>query len=541
MPLAGKLGSYARATFVCVGLCSRIHGLGTDLDSNPCDIFLHDWSHTASASVVHVLASQKKFDRHRRKCDGYAGRMRLLGMRYRFALGLVMSTFVVGCSGSDTTTVSGATGGAAGLGGASATGGALTSGGSSGIAQSGGAGMGGGNVTGGRASGGIAATGGAEPSGGAPPASGGSNATGGRVPTGGANTFGGVTGVGGGCSCASPPYCLSCPQNSGGSTSLGGTTGTGGATAAVSGGAVATGGKTTAGGAVATGGKTTAGGALATGGATTAGGTSATGGATGGGTSGNRSPGCGKAITRPNPNTQQTMDVQGTARTYLLDVPTSADNQTALPLIFALHGANMTNTSVVGSFNFDTRSGGKVVTVYPQGDDTSSGQRWTSNATNWTYIQNLMTYLEGQYCIDTTKVFLTGFSMGGGFTMDTACQHPDWFRAFATVEGYGPGGVTAATSPTCTNASTKAAMMIVQGTTDTTVTPAMGQASLAFWTGKNGCNSTTTTPTGAGFTSCTAYENCTSNLPVYYCTGTWVHTITTTAVGDVWAFFSSFK
>jgi hypothetical protein len=28
---------------------------------------------------------------------------------------------------------------------------------------------------------------------------------------------------------------------------------------------------------------------------------------------------------------------------------------------------------------------------------------------------------------------------------------------------------------------------------------------------------------------------------VYYCTGTWVHTITTTAAGDVWAFFSSFK
>jgi len=235
------------------------------------------------------------------------------------------------------------------------------------------------------------------------------------------------------------------------------------------------------------------------------------------------------------------MDVQGTARTYLLDVPTSADNQTALPLIFALHGANMTNTSVVGSFNFDTRSGGKAITVYPQGDDTSSGQRWTSNATNWTYIQNLMTDLENRYCIDTTKVFLTGFSMGGGFTMDTACQHPDWFRAFATVEGYGPGGVTAANNPACTNASTKAAMLIIQGSTDTTVTPAMGQASLTFWTGKNGCSSTTTTPTGAGFTSCTAYEACTSNLPVYYCTGTWNHTITTTAAGDVWAFFSSFQ
>ncbi len=69
----------------------------------------------------------------------------------------------------------------------------------------------------------------------------------------------------------------------------------------------------------------------------------------------------------------------------------------------------------------------------------------------------------------------------------------------------------------------------------------MGKASLAFWTGENGCSSTTSTPSGPGFSACTAYEDCTSSLPVYDCTGTWNHTITTTGAGDVWAFFSSFK
>ena len=460
--------------------------------------------------------------------DGNAPRMRLPGMTSRLALGFALGSFVLGCGGTDTTPAADGTGGALGVGGAPAIGGASAIGGSSNAAQTGGtaSGVGGGNFTGGNAAtGGAIATGGANPTGGAPAATGGVNATGGAAPTGGTNATGG-NGSGG-------------IAASGGMSTAAGTSATGGTIAA--GGMSATGGTIAAGGMSATGGRTTAGGMSATGG-TTAGGNIATGGTTAaGGSSGNRSPGCGKAITRPSPSTQQTMDVQGTARTYLLDVPTSADNQTALPLIFALHGANMTNTSVVGSFNFDTRSGGKAITVYPQGDDTSSGQRWTSNATNWTYIQNLMTDLENRYCIDTTKVFLTGFSMGGGFTMDTACQHPDWFRAFATVEGYGPGGVTAANNPACTNASTKAAMLIIQGSTDTTVTPAMGQASLTFWTGKNGCSSTTTTPTGAGFTSCTAYEACTSNLPVYYCTGTWNHTITTTAAGDVWAFFSSFQ
>jgi poly(3-hydroxybutyrate) depolymerase len=131
--------------------------------------------------------------------------------------------------------------------------------------------------------------------------------------------------------------------------------------------------------------------------------------------------------------------------------------------------------------------------------------------------------------------------MGGGFTMDTACQKTSMFRAYATVEGYGPGGVSAATKPTCANADAKAALLIIQGSTDTTVTPEMAAASLAFWTTKNGCSATTTMPTSAGFMSCTAHEDCTSALPVYECTGNWNHTITSTASADVWAFFNTFK
>jgi poly(3-hydroxybutyrate) depolymerase len=261
----------------------------------------------------------------------------------------------------------------------------------------------------------------------------------------------------------------------------------------------------------------------------------------GGSAHGGASGGCGKPVVRPSLTAQQQMSVGGAQRTYLLEVPQSVDNQTPLALVFALHGANMTNTQVVGSFNVGSLSKGQAITVYPQGDETASGARWTSNEANWSYIQMLMTDLESRYCVDPNRVFLTGFSMGGGFTMDTACQKSTMFRAFATVEGYGPGGVSAATQPTCANAAAKAPLLIIQGSTDGTVTPAMGQASLAFWTGKNGCSATTSMPMGMGFTSCTANEDCTSGFPVYYCTGTWMHAITSTAAADVWAFFSTFK
>ena len=42
-------------------------------------------------------------------------------------------------------------------------------------------------------------------------------------------------------------------------------------------------------------------------------------------------------------------------------------------LIFALHGYNMTNSSVVSGFNFTSRSNGQAIAAYPQRDGAHSG------------------------------------------------------------------------------------------------------------------------------------------------------------------------
>ena len=141
------------------------------------------------------------------------------------------------------------------------------------------------------------------------------------------------------------------------------------------------------------------------------------------------------------------MDIQGTTRYYLLDVPTSADNKTPLMLIFALHGHNMNNISVVGMYNFTSRSGGKAITVYPQGDGDAPGttskwgsgitSNWTSNDANYAYIQALKADLENRFCIDTSREFFTGFSMGGMFTNSIACAHNSWFRGYAARRRHG--------------------------------------------------------------------------------------------------------
>ena len=230
------------------------------------------------------------------------------------------------------------------------------------------------------------------------------------------------------------------------------------------------------------------------------------------------------------------MDVGDATRYYLLDVPTSADNQTPLMLIFALHGYDMNNVSIVGLYDFTSRSEGKAITVYPQGEGPAPGSTshwgdgvlkstWTANDANYTFIQTLITDLESRYCIDPSRVFITGFSMGGMFTNSIACAHNDWFRGFAPVEGMGPGS--------CANANAKPAVIIHQGTGDTLVTPSSGgEPTRDFWIKQNGCDQTTTST----FTGCKSYGACAE--PVVYCVGSWDHTINSTIAGNVWSFFN---
>jgi poly(3-hydroxybutyrate) depolymerase len=280
------------------------------------------------------------------------------------------------------------------------------------------------------------------------------------------------------------------------------------------------------------------GGSAATGGA---GGLSGSGGSSGGGGAGGmmgtRSPGCGTAVNRPNPRTQQTMTIGGTTRYYLLDVPANADNQTPLALVFGLHGYDMNNVAVVGLYNFTSRSNGQAITVLPQGEGPPPGDvshwgdgvlqsRWTANETNYTFIQSLMTDLKNRFCIDPNRVFITGFSMGGFFTNSLACAHNDWFRGFAPVAGGGPGS--------CANANAKPAMMIHHGTADDIVTPDSGEATRDFWVEHNGCTQSTT----SSFTGCQSYGGCPDASPVIYCVGNWNHTISSTAAANIWSFFN---
>jgi len=365
--------------------------------------------------------------------------------------------------------------------------------------------------------------------------------TGGTVETGGSTTGGIATNTGGVATNTGGISTGGIVTNTGGIATETGGTAVGGAPT----GGTATGGISPTGGSSATGGMGETGGDVGAGGATggvvgDTGGSSGTGGeeATGGAATTDRSPGCGTALDRPNPREQQTIDVDGETRYYLLDVPAGADNETPLMLIFGLHGYDMNNVSLIDSYNFTQRSNGQAITVLPQGEGPPPGDtsHWGDNVlkSTWTnasypFIEALIADIEDRFCVDPRRVFIAGFSMGGMFTNSIACDHSDWFRGFAPIEGAGPNS--------CANADAQPAIMIHHGTTDDILGMESGEATRDFWVSHNGCTQTST----SSFTGCETYDGCPDASPVVFCVGNWGHWVHETAAGNIWSFFSGLE
>ena len=139
------------------------------------------------------------------------------------------------------------------------------------------------------------------------------------------------------------------------------------------------------------------------------------------------------------------------------------------------------------------------------------------------------------------RVFVTGFSAGAFFTMNLACHHWKVFRAYAPVAGWGPGDMETGhgKAPYCDDASAAVPIIITQGTTDTTVVPAVcGEVSRDFWIARDGC---TTTSSPMSTRGCVSYQGCRSGLAVAYCTHGGNHMVPSNAGAYIWEFFSAFN
>lgn len=325
--------------------------------------------------------------------------------------------------------------------------------------------------------------------------------------------------------------------DSAGASGAAGATGVAGATGAA--GATGTAGET--GSAGASGG---VGGSAGAGGAST-GAAGATAGAGGGKPTG-MSSGCGKDVTEiagkwTTHDTMVTVDAKFAAqskRRYFTNPPKTYDSSKPWPLTFWGNGCG-TGQSAEGELLQSGPASSDSVQVQllafngcfsagPDGDNADSPEL--------PYFDQVLAEVEAEYCIDKSKVFVSGYSSGGWFTGLMSCNRANVISAV----GWAAAGLQLNHDP-CTG---QLPAIIVRGADDTGTPLAQTQAAIDSLVMRNGCT-TTTAPWDPGETAfssapCVQYQGCAAGFPVVYCAVPGGHTDggTLTSQG-FWKFWTS--
>ena len=161
------------------------------------------------------------------------------------------------------------------------------------------------------------------------------------------------------------------------------------------------------------------------------------------------SPGCG---TEHTPGTvTETPTFTGRQRTVIVHVPTGYRASSPVALVVNMHGSQSTAAEQEGLTGMNaTADEDTFIVIYPQGDIAAGGgYEWNvpgqplfggapvpaSAPDDVSFITQLVTSMEQQYCIDEQRVYATGFSGGARMASQLGCDASGVFAAVAPVSG----------------------------------------------------------------------------------------------------------
>ncbi len=130
-------------------------------------------------------------------------------------------------------------------------------------------------------------------------------------------------------------------------------------------------------------------------------------------------------------------------REYLVHVPTSYDGSVSVPLVVALHGMGDTPVRIENMSGLSKKSDSAgFIAVYPKGIATvpSLGSfGWNQDTTGLDdvgFISDMLDSLFKNFKIDTSRVYVTGFSIGGGMCYRLAQALSNRIAAIAPVSPF---------------------------------------------------------------------------------------------------------
>jgi polyhydroxybutyrate depolymerase len=134
--------------------------------------------------------------------------------------------------------------------------------------------------------------------------------------------------------------------------------------------------------------------------------------------------------------TTRTVQVGGTARTFILHVPQSYTGKTPVPFVIDWHGLGSTGAGQARVSGYKALSDQEgFIVAWPNGID----QAWnigpcctiSRSVDDLAFAKAVVDDAKAHACIDDKRVYSTGYSMGGGMSHYLACNAADVFAAVA--------------------------------------------------------------------------------------------------------------
>ena len=128
---------------------------------------------------------------------------------------------------------------------------------------------------------------------------------------------------------------------------------------------------------------------------------------------------------------------------YLRYVPSTYQKGTNVPLIVALHGCTQTAQQFATSTKLNKMAEKyNFIVIYPMQATTRQiymcwNFYWATSrtATEPQMVANMVSQVKSQYSIDSSKVYVVGFSAGGALAASLALLYPDVFAAASITSG----------------------------------------------------------------------------------------------------------
>jgi polyhydroxybutyrate depolymerase len=221
------------------------------------------------------------------------------------------------------------------------------------------------------------------------------------------------------------------------------------------------------------------------------------------------------------------LDFGGTTRSVKVHVPPTYDPAIATPVVLNFHGYTMNAQWQADMTRMDAKSdaAGFIAihvdgTGSPRGFNAGDccGSAVTDDVDDVGLVVAILDRLASDACLDTARVYSTGFSNGGFLSHRLACELADRIVAIAPVSGV-------MGMDTCTP-SRPVPVMQIHGTDDLIVPYDGGGLSgfrsvddtVADWAARNGCTGAPEQTYQQGDATCVTHTGCTGGADVIRCT-----------------------